>query len=91
MAQPPNDTRQIINLKENTITLMNKTTNETISTAPYLSNTGNTITNETINNMTSPGNTGSTITNETINNMTSPGNTGNMSINLTEKFEALAK
>ena len=79
-AQAQNDTRRIFNLTDNTITTINKTTNETISTVPYPMKTGNTVTNETISNMTSPGNQG---------NMTSPGNQGNTSIDLTEKFKAL--
>src|SRR5215467_4389461 len=54
-----NDTRQIINLKDNTITLVNKTTNETISTTPYPAKTGNTTTNET-NKMIVAGKTGNT-------------------------------
>jgi hypothetical protein len=86
-----NDTRQIINLKDNTITLVNKTTNETISTTPYPAKPGNTTTNET-NKMIVAGKTGNTTTNET-NKMIVAGKTGNtsMNVNLSERLSKLAK
>jgi len=86
-----NDTRQIINLKDNTITIVNKTTNETISTKPYPGKTGNTTTNET-NKLIIPGKTGNTTTNET-NKLIIPGKTGNTSIseNISERLSKLGK
>jgi len=86
-----NDTRQIINLKDSTITLVNKTTNETLSTTPYPGKTDNTTTNET-NKMIIPGKTSNTTTNET-NKMIIPGKTSNTSINenLSERLSKLAK
>ena len=36
-----NNTRQFINVKNNTITVINTTTNEIIRTMPYTENTGN--------------------------------------------------
>jgi hypothetical protein len=56
LPENTNDTRRIINLRDNTITVINTTTNETIRTMPYLGNTGN---------MTS-GNTGNMTTNDTL-------------------------
>ena len=76
-----NDTRQIINLKDSTITLVNKTTNETLSTTPYPGKTDNTTTNET-NKMIIPGKTDNTTTNET-NKMIIPGKTDNTTTNET--------
>jgi hypothetical protein len=86
-----NDTRQIINLKDNTITLVNKTTNETISTTPYPGKTGNSTINET-NKMILPGKTGDSTINET-NKMILPGKTGNISNteNLSERLNNLSK
>ena len=91
-----NDTRRIFNLNDNTITVINKTTNETISTMPYIRNIGNMTTNETLagdtgnmtTNETLAGDTGNMTTNETL----SP-TTGNMTtkVNLTEEFRELGK
>jgi hypothetical protein len=88
------DTRQIINLKDKTITLVNKSTNETISTKPYPGTSGNATTNET-NKMIIPGKTGNATTNET-NKMIIPGKsgqTGNIgnNQNLSERLGKLAK
>lgn len=43
-----NNTRQFINLKNNTITVINTTTNEIIRTIPYTENTGNMTTENTV-------------------------------------------
>ena len=48
LPENTNDTRQIINLTDNTVTLINTTTNETIGTMKYVGNTGNMTTNETL-------------------------------------------
>jgi hypothetical protein len=78
-----NDIRQIIDLKDDTVTLINKTTNETISIRNLSEDTGNMTTNETL-----AGDTGNMTTNETL----SP-TTGNITtkVNLTEKFRELGK
>ena len=47
-----NNTRRIINLVNNTITIVDKTTNETISTMPYTAKAGNDTTNGTMTNST---------------------------------------
>ena len=70
-----NNTRRIINLVNNTITVVDKTTNETISTMPFNPNTENTTANETRNNLTFPSSTANATT----------------VVNLTEKFNALSK
>ena len=43
-----NNTRQFINLKNNTITVINTTTNEIIRSIPYTENTGNMTTENTV-------------------------------------------
>jgi len=43
-----NNTRQFINLKNNTITVINTTTNEIIRTIPYTENTGNMTAENTV-------------------------------------------
>jgi hypothetical protein len=43
-----NNTKQIVNLKDRTITLVNTTTNETISVKPIPETTGNMTANETL-------------------------------------------
>ena len=70
-------------MKDHTQTLVNATTNETISVEKFIVIKGNETTNETL-----PGNVGNMTTNETL-----PGNVGNMTakINLTDKFRELAK
>jgi len=47
-SQNTNNTRMILNVKDNTVTLINATTNETISTRNLTEITGNTTTNETL-------------------------------------------
>jgi len=96
LPENTNDTRQIINLTDNTVTLINTTTNETIGTMKYVGNTGNMTTNETLaadtgnmtTNETLAADTGNMTTNETL-----AADTGNMTTNqnLTEKFKALSK
>ena len=49
LPENTNDTRRIINVKNNTITVINTITNETISTMPYVENTGNLSTENTGN------------------------------------------
>jgi len=43
-----NNTRQFINLKNNTITVINTTTNEIIRSIPYTENTGNMTAENTV-------------------------------------------
>jgi len=90
---PPseNGTRLILNMKNHTQTLVNATTNETISVENFTIYQGNTTTNET-NKMIIPGKTGNTTTNET-NKMIIPGKTGNIgnNENLSERLSKLAK
>jgi hypothetical protein len=86
-----NNTMRIINLKDNTITVINKTTNETISTMPYSGNTGN-MTSGTAANMTANETLSGTAANMTANETLS-GTAANMTANdnLTEKFKELGK
>ena len=70
-----NNTRRIINLVNNTITVIDKTTNQTISTMPFSPIMKNTTDNETKNNLTFSSNTANATTD----------------VNLTEKFNALSK
>jgi hypothetical protein len=70
-----NNTRRIINLVNNTITVIDKTTNQTISTMPLSPIIKTTTDNETQNNMTLSSNTANATT----------------GVNLTEKFNALSK
>jgi hypothetical protein len=70
-----NNTRRIINLVNNTITVIDKTTNQTVSTMPFTPFMKNTTNNETQNNLTFSANTANATT----------------GVNLTEKFNALTK
>jgi hypothetical protein len=82
VPMPENGTKLLLNMKDHTQTLVNATTNETISVENFTLYKGNETTNETL-----PGN-GNMTTNETL-----PGNVGNMTakINLTDKFRELTK
>jgi hypothetical protein len=86
LPENTNNTRQIINLKDNTITLINTTTNETIKTIPYTGNTGNTLANETLSgtaaNMTANETLSGTAANMTANETLS-GTAANMTANET--------
>jgi hypothetical protein len=93
VPMPANGTKLLLNMKDHTQTLVNATTNETISVEKFIIKNGNETTNETlpgIGNMTTnetlPG-IGNMTTNETL-----PG-IGNMTTNdnLTEKFKELGK
>jgi hypothetical protein len=96
VPMPANGTKLLLNMKDHTQTLVNATTNETISVEKFILIKGNETANETIpgnaanmtTNETIPGSVGNMTTNETI-----PGSVGNMSsnINLTEKFKELGK
>jgi len=48
LPENTNNTRQILNLKDHTITLVNMTTNETISVKNYTGSETNLTTNETL-------------------------------------------
>jgi hypothetical protein len=94
VPMPENNTKLILNMKDHTQTLVNATTNETISVEKFITLNGNETTNETlpgsVGNMTTnetlPGSVGNMTTNETL-----PGSVGNMTTNdnLTEKFKEL--
>jgi len=96
VPMPANDTKLLLNMKDHTQTLVNATTNETISVEKFILIKGNETTNETLpgnaGNMTAnetlPGNAGNMTANETL-----PGNAGNMTskVNITEKFKELGK
>jgi hypothetical protein len=96
VPMPENGTKLLLNMKDRTQTLVNATTNETISVEKFIYHNGNETTNQTIpgsvGNMTSnetvPGSVGNMTSNETV-----PGSVGNMTsnINLTEKFKELGK
>jgi hypothetical protein len=96
VPMPANGTKLLLNMKDHTQTLVNATTNETISVEKFIYINGNETTNETVpgsvGNMTSsetiPGSVGNMTSSETI-----PGSVGNMSsnINLTDKFKELGK
>ena len=85
---------RILNMKDRTQTLVNATTNETISVEKFIIPSRNETTNETL-----PESVGNMTTNETlpesVGNMTTsetlPESVGNMTTNetLTEKFKAL--
>jgi regulatory protein YycI of two-component signal transduction system YycFG len=77
---PQKSTKKMI-IKDNTVTIVNTTTNETISVRDLTANTGNTTTNESL-----AANTGNTTTNESL-----AANTGNTTTNesLAAKFKAL--
>ncbi|MGB7936911.1 MAG: hypothetical protein WCF21_09855 [Nitrososphaeraceae archaeon] len=81
VPQPENDTKLILNMKDRTQTLVNATTNETISVEKFIIPSANETTNETL-----PESVGNMTTNETL-----PESVGNMTTNetLTEKFKAL--
>ena len=88
-----NGTKLILNMKDRTQTLVNATTNETISVSKFIYFNGNQTTNETLaantGNMTSA-NTGN-MTSANTANMTSA-NTANMtSGNLAERLKVLSK
>jgi hypothetical protein len=68
-----NGTRMIYNVKDNTITIVNNTSNETISISTLTANTGNMITNESLSTDNVTENAENTTTN----------------LNLTEKFKEL--
>jgi hypothetical protein len=68
-----NDTRMILNVKDNTITLLNTTSNETISIRHLTEDTENVITNESLGSNNIIENAENTTTN----------------LNLTEKFKEL--
>jgi len=61
-----NNTRRIINLVNNTITVIDKTTNETLSVTPYNAKAGNASTNGTMNNGSFPTNKENRTSNETL-------------------------
>jgi hypothetical protein len=98
VPMPANGTKLLLNMKDHTQTLVNATTNETISVEKFIYINGNETTNETVpgsvGNMTSsetiPGSVGNMTSSETIpgsvGNMTSsetiPGSVGNMSSNI---------
>jgi hypothetical protein len=79
--QNTNNTKVVVNLKNHTISVVDKTTNETISTRTFATTSGNITTNNTL-----PGNAGNITTNNTL-----PGNAGNRTTNdnLTAKFKSL--
>jgi hypothetical protein len=83
LPENTNNTRMVLNLKDKTVTLINATTNETISVKPVTETRENMTANETLS-----GNAGNMTANETLS-----GNAGNMTanINLTEKFRELGK
>jgi hypothetical protein len=98
VPMPENGTKLLLNMKDRTQTLVNATTNETISVEKFIYHNGNETTNQTIpgsvGNMTSnetiPGSVGNMTSNETVpgsvGNMTSnetvPGSVGNMTSNI---------
>jgi hypothetical protein len=81
VPMPANGTKLLLNMKDHTQTLVNATTNETISVEKFIYINGNETTNETVpgsvGNMTSsetiPGSVGNMTSSETI-----PGSVGNM-------------
>jgi hypothetical protein len=87
----PNDTRMILNVKDNTITLVNTTSNETISIRNLTADTENMITNESksTNNLTVG--TENMINNESLsgNNITENAENTRTNLSLTEKFKEL--
>jgi hypothetical protein len=94
VPQPENETKLILNMKDRTQTLVNATTNETISVEKFIIPSRNETTNETLpesvgnitTNETLPESVGNITTNETL-----PESVGNITTNetLTEKFKAL--
>jgi hypothetical protein len=83
VPMPANGTKLLLNMKDHTQTLVNATTNETISVEKFTFYKANETSNETL-----PGSVGNMTSNETV-----PGSVGNMTsnINLTEKFKELGK
>jgi hypothetical protein len=81
LPQDTNDTRRVFNMIDNTVTLINATTNETISVMKFTTSAGNTTANETL-----PTSAGNTTANETL-----PTSAGNTTANetLTTKFKEL--
>ena len=79
LTENQNNTRMIVNLKNNTLTLIDKTTNETISVK-------NLTTNQTISVTNFTGDRGNATTNETL--TTIPEN-ATINDNLTAKFKEL--
>jgi hypothetical protein len=96
VPMPANGTKLLLNMKDHTQTLVNATTNETISVEKFIVIKGNETANETLPgnaanmtaNETLPGNAANMTANETL-----AGSVGNMTsnINLTEKFKELGK
>lgn len=68
-----NDTRMILNMKDNTVTLLNTTSNETISIRNLTADSENTITNET----------------KSSSNVTENAENSTTDLNLTDKFKEL--
>ncbi|HJR48917.1 MAG TPA: hypothetical protein VJ799_12240 [Nitrososphaeraceae archaeon] len=68
-----NDTRMILNVKDNTVTLLNTTSNETISIRDLTADTVNMTSNETKSNT----------------NITENAENSTTDLNLTEKFKGL--
>jgi hypothetical protein len=83
VPMPENGTKLLLNMKDHTQTLVNATTNETISVENFTLYKGNETTNETL-----PRSIGNMTTNETL-----PRSIGNMTskANITEKFKELDK
>jgi hypothetical protein len=83
VPMPENNTKLILNMKDHTQTLVDATTNETISVENFTVYRPNMTTNETLS-----GSIGNMTTNETLS-----GSIGNMTTNdnLTEKFKELGK
>src|SRR4249919_3379557 len=83
VPMPANGTKLLLNMKDHTQTLVNATTNETISVEKFILIKGNETANATL-----PGSIGNMTANETL-----PGSIGNMTskANITEKFKELGK
>ena len=81
VPMPANGTKLLLNMKDHIQTLVNATTNETISVEKFIVYKGNETTNETL-----PGTAANLTANETL-----PGSIGNMTskVNITEKFKEL--
>jgi hypothetical protein len=73
VPMPANGTKLLLNMKDHTQTLVNATTNETISVERFIVPKGNETANETL-----PGNAANMTANETL-----PGNAANMTANET--------
>jgi hypothetical protein len=83
LPENTNSTRMVLNLKDKTVTLINATTNETISVRNLAENTGNMTTNQSLTT-----DNGNMTTNQSLTT-----DNGNMTTNqsLTEKFKELGK